>query len=59
MHAATTSIPIIMVAIDYDPVARGYVSGLARPGGNITGVFAQQIELAMKRLEPDANAPGG
>jgi putative tryptophan/tyrosine transport system substrate-binding protein len=51
VHAATTSIPIIMVAVDYDPVARGYVAGLARPGGNITGVFAQQIELAAKRLE--------
>jgi putative ABC transport system substrate-binding protein len=49
MHAATTSIPIIMVAID--PVAGGYVAGLARPGGNITGVFPQQIELATKRLE--------
>ncbi len=51
VHAATTSIPIVMVAIDYDPVAHGYAAGLARPGGNITGIFAQQIELAAKRLE--------
>jgi len=50
-QAATTSIPIVMVAIDYDPVAHGYAASLARPGGNITGVFAQQIELAIKRLE--------
>ena len=56
VHAATTSIPIVMVAIDYDPVARGYVTSLARPGGNITGVFAQQIELAAKRLELLAQA---
>jgi putative tryptophan/tyrosine transport system substrate-binding protein len=49
--AASTSIPIVMVAIDYDPLARGYVTSLARPGGNITGVFLQQIDLARKRIE--------
>jgi putative ABC transport system substrate-binding protein len=43
--AATNSLPIIIVAIDYDPLARGYVSSLARPSGNVTGVFFQQIEL--------------
>jgi ABC-type uncharacterized transport system substrate-binding protein len=48
---ATSTLPIIMVAIDYDPVALGYVAGLARPGGNITGVVSQQVELAPKRLE--------
>ena len=51
VHAATTSIPIVMVAIDFDPIARGYATNLARPGGNITGIFAQQVELAPKRLE--------
>jgi len=49
--AATNSLPIVMVAIDYDPLARGYVTNLARPSGNVTGVFFQQIELSMKRLE--------
>jgi putative tryptophan/tyrosine transport system substrate-binding protein len=49
--AATRAVPIVMLAIDYDPVARGYVAGLARPGGNVTGVFFQQIELTAKRLE--------
>jgi len=48
---ATTTIPIVMVAIDYDPVALGYIAGLPHPGGNITGVFQQQLELAGKRLE--------
>jgi putative ABC transport system substrate-binding protein len=48
---ATSTIPIVMVAIDYDPMARGYVAGLPRPGGNITGVFLQQLELTGKRLE--------
>jgi putative tryptophan/tyrosine transport system substrate-binding protein len=50
-RGATTTLPIVMVAIDYDPIARGYIAGLARPGGNITGVFFRQIELTSKRLE--------
>jgi putative ABC transport system substrate-binding protein len=49
--AATAAIPIVMVAIDYDPVTLGYVKRLARPGGNVTGIFLQQIELAVKRLQ--------
>ena len=40
-----------MIAIDYDPLALGYVMSLARPGGNITGLFLQQIELAAKRVQ--------
>lgn len=49
--AATRTLPIVMIAIDYDPFARGYVTGLAKPSGNITGVFFQQIELAAKRIQ--------
>jgi putative ABC transport system substrate-binding protein len=49
--SATRTVPIVMVAIDYDPLARGYVASLARPGGNVTGVFFQQVELTEKRLE--------
>ena len=48
---ATSTIPIVMVAVGYDPVALGYVSGLARPGGAITGVFFQHLELIAKRLQ--------
>jgi putative ABC transport system substrate-binding protein len=40
-----------MVAFDYDPLALGYIRTLARPGGPVTGVFVQQIEQAVKRLE--------
>ena len=47
----TTTLPIVIVATDYDPLARGYVTSLARPSGRITGVFPQQIELAKKRLQ--------
>jgi putative ABC transport system substrate-binding protein len=49
--AATKTIPIVMAAIDYDPFALGYVTSLARPTGNITGLFLEQIELSAKRLQ--------
>ena len=48
---ATHTIPIAMIAINFDPIARGYVSSLARPGGNVTGIFVRQLELAQKQLE--------
>jgi putative ABC transport system substrate-binding protein len=48
---ATNTIPIVMVGINYDPIALGYVASLARPGGNVTGVFFRHIELTAKRLE--------
>jgi putative ABC transport system substrate-binding protein len=51
ISSATTTIPIVFLAVDYDPVALGYVGGLARPGGNLTGLFLQQIELTAKRVE--------
>jgi putative tryptophan/tyrosine transport system substrate-binding protein len=43
--------PIVMVAIDYDPLARGYVKSLARPEGHATGLVLQQIELSAKRVQ--------
>jgi ABC-type uncharacterized transport system substrate-binding protein len=49
--AASRTIPIVMIAGDYDPIARGYVSSLAHPGGNITGLYYRQPELAPKQLE--------
>ena len=39
------------MAINYDPIARGYVTSLAQPGGNITGVTFRQPELAGKQME--------
>jgi putative ABC transport system substrate-binding protein len=47
---ATTSIPIIMCVAD-DAVKQGFVSNLARPGGNITGMAAFASEFAGKRLQ--------
>ncbi len=48
---ATATIPIVMIAVDFDPLALGYIPSLARPGGNITGVFLQPVELAAKRVD--------
>jgi putative ABC transport system substrate-binding protein len=44
------TIPVIM-AQDFDPVANGFITSLARPGGNITGLTSVAPELSGKRLE--------
>jgi putative ABC transport system substrate-binding protein len=46
-----TSVVPIVFAIDNDPVGRGLVASLARPGGNVTGLSTQGTELAGKQLE--------
>jgi putative tryptophan/tyrosine transport system substrate-binding protein len=47
---ATTAIPIVMVGVS-DPVGLGFVSSLARPGGNITGVSNIARDLSAKLVE--------
>src|SRR6516165_221900 len=49
--AASAPVPIVIVAVDYDPLALGYVKSLARPGGKVTGLNLQQFNLAKKRVE--------
>ena len=48
---ATNAIPVVAVAVNYDPVERGYAASLSHPGGNITGIFLRSIELAAKQVE--------
>ena len=47
---ATRTIPIVM-AIVIDPVATGFVTSLARPGGNVTGLSNMAPELVGKQME--------
>jgi len=47
---ATSVIPIVFAAAG-DPVRLGLVASLARPGGNITGLSNQSVDLPGKRLE--------
>ena len=46
----TQTIPIVMIA-STDPVGTGFVSSLARPGGNLTGFTSINPELSAKKLE--------
>jgi len=46
----TSAIPIVMAGVT-DPVGVGFVSSLARPGGNITGLTHLSPDLSGKRLE--------
>jgi putative ABC transport system substrate-binding protein len=48
---ATKTIPIVMAVSSIDPVERGLVESLARPGGNVTGFSSLSRELGGKRLE--------
>jgi ABC-type uncharacterized transport system substrate-binding protein len=48
---ASGTIPIAMIAINFDPIGRSYVSSLARPGGKVTGIYFEQLELVEKQLE--------
>jgi ABC-type uncharacterized transport system substrate-binding protein len=47
---ATSVIPIVF-AVANDPVGGGLVASLSRPGGNVTGLSAQQVDIAGKRLD--------
>jgi putative tryptophan/tyrosine transport system substrate-binding protein len=48
--AASTTVPIVFYA-GIDPVSIGLVPSISRPGGNVTGVFNLNVDLAAKRLE--------
>jgi len=45
---ATSTIPIVM-AFDNDPLGKGFVAGLARPGGNISGLSTLAPEISGKQ----------
>jgi len=50
LKQATQTIPIVIVSSS-DPVGTGFISSLARPGGNVTGMSLMATDLWPKRLE--------
>jgi putative ABC transport system substrate-binding protein len=48
---ATKSIPVIALDLESDPVTSGFIASLARPGGNVTGVFLDFPEFSAKCLQ--------
>jgi putative ABC transport system substrate-binding protein len=50
-RAATASVPVIAVDLESDPVASGLAASLARPGGNVTGVFLDFPDFSAKCLQ--------
>jgi putative ABC transport system substrate-binding protein len=48
---ATTTVPLVGVDLETDPVASGLVRTLSRPGGNVTGIFMDLPELGGKLIQ--------
>ena len=48
---ATGTIPIVGIDLEIDPVEAGLVENIARPGGNVTGLFLDLSELSGKHLQ--------
>ena len=48
---ATTTIPILIVGVNFDPVALKFAASLARPGTNVTGLYFLHLDLTAKRFE--------
>src|ERR1700730_6086411 len=45
------SIPIVFCQLGGDPVNLGLVESISRPGGNITGIAGNYVDVAAKRLQ--------
>ena len=51
LTSLTHTIPVVVIDLETDPIASGLAASLGRPGGNVTGVFLDAVELSGKRLE--------
>ena len=50
LKQATATIPVVFAILN-DPVGQGFITSLARPGGNITGFTMIEFEMVGKWLE--------
>ena len=50
-QAATRTVPLIVIDFETDPVVAGYAQSIARPGGNVSGVFLDFPNFAGKWIE--------
>ena len=50
MRVTTTS-PIVGIDLESDPVTSGFVKTLARPGGNVSGIWMDLPEIAGKQIQ--------
>lgn len=50
-RGATGTIPVVAIDLEADPVASGLIASLARPGGNVTGVFLDFPDFSAKCLQ--------
>jgi ABC-type uncharacterized transport system substrate-binding protein len=55
---ATSTIPIVM-GYSTDPIGSGFVTSLARPGGNVTGLASSLDDIVPKQIELLASAVPG
>lgn len=51
LQEARSQAPVVFLAVDYDPLDKRIITSLGKPGGNITGVYIPQAELAAKRMQ--------
>jgi putative ABC transport system substrate-binding protein len=51
VRAVSTTIPVVALDLESDPVRSGLAVSLARPGSNITGVFLDAEQMNGKRLQ--------
>lgn len=49
--ASSKDVPIVAHDLETDPVAGGLIANLAKPGGNLTGLFLNHADLAAKWLQ--------
>jgi putative ABC transport system substrate-binding protein len=51
LQDARSPVPIVFLAVDYDPLEKGIVASLRQPDRNTTGIYVPQAALVVKRME--------